>query len=102
MKIAAIHPLEKELQWIFTYVLWRNPYRRQKAVEWTQHFLKDLRHQAHGVALSAEAMPARGLTCSFCGQGLPLASTSQRRFFSARCRRRYARSRPAAEVHADL
>ena len=96
MKIEAIDPLEKELQWIFTYVPWRNPDRRQTAVEWTKHFLKDLRREAHSVALSMETMQMHGLTCSFCGQVLPLASTSKRRFCSARCRRRYPRPRPAA------
>ena len=94
MKIEAIHQLEKELQWIFTYVPWRNTYRRQKAVEWTKHFLKDLRQEAHGVALSADVMQTHGLICSFCGRGLPLASTRKRRFCSARCRRRDQRHHP--------
>ena len=95
MKIEAIHQLEKERQWIFTYVSWRNADRRQKAIEWTKHFLKDLRQEAHGVALSPDAMKTHGMTCSFCGEGLPLASTRKRRFCSARCRR-YARPRPTA------
>lgn len=94
MKIEVINPLEKELQWIFTYVPWRNPDRRQKAVGWTKNFLKDLRREAHGVALSPEAMQANGLTSSFCGQLLPMASTLKRRFCRARCRQRYGRHHP--------